>query len=108
MKLSVYDAKQFAKSFKEKSPIYFDVYQYLKTQIPRLDEQCLQLRADFFEYRIDLESYYDRICKMCHFKMTVAVAWWKSLSQRLSQKKNHSRKQACRLSGEIVYDGGIT
>lgn len=88
MKLSVYDAKQFAKSFKEKSPIYFDVYQYLKTQIPRLDEQCLQLRADFFEDRIDLESYYDRICKMCHFKMTVAVAWWKSLSQRLSQKKS--------------------
>lgn len=98
----MYNAENFHKSFRSKSPIYYDVYQYLRTQRPGLDEQCLKVRKSLFEGSLNLESHYDRACKLCKARMDVAVAWWAEKSAELTER--YSERFADDLKWEQIKD----
>lgn len=79
----MYDLAAFEASFRAKSPIYYDVYQYLRTQKPGLDEQCLTLRAALFDNTLDLPHHYGDMCKKCETQMNIAVESWAGEQERL-------------------------
>lgn len=86
MKQGVYNVDEFLTSFHNKSPIYYDVYKYLRMQRVGLDDTCLELRRELFNDGLDLESYYDRTCKSCQARMNIAVAWWAEQKCRLTAR----------------------
>lgn len=96
----MYNIDTFHQSFRRKSPIYYDVYQYLLTQRPGLDEICLNLRCGLFDDSLDLESHYRRVCKQCRGRMDVAVAWWAAQTARLTAR--YSEKTSRQLTWEDV------
>lgn len=79
----MYDVKDFYESFRRKSPIYYEVYQYLRTQKLEADEACLGLRKALFDGSLKLESHYACVCKQSKVRMDVAVTWWEKLRNAL-------------------------
>lgn len=82
----------FYKSFKQKSPIYYEVFLYLETQVLGLKEKCIRIRDKFMNYELDLDEEYLRSASKAKAGMDIAQGMWKEL-EAIKEKNDLSNME---------------
>ena len=82
----MYSIDDFQLSFRQISPIYYSVYEYLRTQVVGYDERCLDLRSAFFSNEINLSDLYASVCSMSEAQMQIAIGMWEDMKTHISSR----------------------
>ena len=99
-KFIMYD---FYKSFQQKSPIYYEVFLYLETQVVELKEKCMKIRDKFMNYELDLEEEYLRVASKAKAGMNIAQGMWKELEATKEKSDFSDLAYLVRLNVLIKY-----